>query len=423
MLALCLLLPAGASGGEIASVGVDDRDAGAYWTADRMEAAKPARPPAPAARAPREVRPPAESGGEKPRVVDPVASETYEVARLQEQVLEPETMASYSRSQVTDPRKRPFRTHGKVFFSLGGGDYVCSGTAVSSNNQSVVWTAGHCLFERGPGFARNWIFVPAYHDGQAPFGRWPARRLAAPAEWRQEENLKFDLGAAIVRRNGDGQALHHVVGSRGIGFDQPRSQRYAAFGYPSAPPFTGNRMYRCDAPLGGSDNPGGDGPPTMWIGCDMTAGASGGGWVADGRVLSVISYSYCVLLLCEDRLYGPYQSSVARSLYRSVRGKAHFCKGERVTHLGTGGDDKIIGTSRNDVIKARGGDDVIKARGRKDLVCAGPGNDVVRGGPGRDRLHGGGGNDRLVGGPGRDFCNGGPGRDRARGCERTKNIP
>ena len=50
--------------------------------------------------------------------------------------------------------------HGKVFFSDGAANYVCSGTALSSGNQSVVWTAGHCVNEGPGGFYTNWAFVP-----------------------------------------------------------------------------------------------------------------------------------------------------------------------------------------------------------------------------------------------------------------------
>src|SRR5258708_2979932 len=44
----------------------------------------------------------------------------------------------------------PLSTVGKVFFTTGAGqDAVCSGTAVVSNNHSVVDTARHCLYLYG----------------------------------------------------------------------------------------------------------------------------------------------------------------------------------------------------------------------------------------------------------------------------------
>ena len=69
--------------------------------------------------------------------------------------------------------------HGKVFFTDSGVNYVCSGTALTSGNKSVVWTAGHCVNE-GPGaYYTNWAFVPAYKDGARPYGTWAARDAAA----------------------------------------------------------------------------------------------------------------------------------------------------------------------------------------------------------------------------------------------------
>ena len=60
--------------------------------------------------------------------------------------------------------------HGKVFFTDSGVNYVCSGTALTSNNKSVVWTAAHCVNEGLGQYFTNWAFVPAYRDGARPYG-------------------------------------------------------------------------------------------------------------------------------------------------------------------------------------------------------------------------------------------------------------
>jgi hypothetical protein len=205
--------------------------------------------------------------------------------------------------------------HGKVFFTDGGTNYVCSGTALTSGNESVVWTAGHCVNE-GPGaYYTNWAFVPAYKDGARPYGTWAARTLLTTAPWRQSGDFGYDEGAAVVRTNGAGQTLTDVVGSRGAAFNQPAQQRYLAHGYPAAPPFTGGRMFICDANLALRDNSAN--PPTLGIGCDMTGGSSGGGWVVGNNVLSVTSYGYSNL---KKVLFGPYQGTVAQQLYTSAAG-------------------------------------------------------------------------------------------------------
>jgi V8-like Glu-specific endopeptidase len=223
-----------------------------------------------------------------------------------------------ARGKVTYPFTRyepsPYPAmHGKVFFTDNGVNYVCSGTALNSNNKSVVWTAGHCVNE-GPGdYFTNWAFVPAYKDGARPYGTWAAKTLLTTGSWRQSGDFGHDEGAAVVSANANGAALTTVVGGRGIAFDQPYELSYLAHGYPAAAPFTGGRMYICDSPYGRRDTSAN--PPTIGIGCDMNGGSSGGGWVVGGNVVSVTSYGYGNL---KNVLFGPHQDSVAAQLYASA---------------------------------------------------------------------------------------------------------
>ncbi|MGH2715059.1 MAG: trypsin-like serine peptidase [Thermoleophilaceae bacterium] len=206
----------------------------------------------------------------------------------------------------------PATTHGKVFFTLRGTNYVCSGTALNSSNRSVVWTAGHCLNE-GPGaFATNWAFVPAYRDGSRPFGTWTARTLMTTSAWGNQGDISYDLGAAVVSTSG-GTALTDAVGGRNVAFNYDRNQFYTSFGYPAAPPFTGGRLWLCESQLGASDPT--TSPQTMGIGCDMTGGSSGGGWIVGGSVYSVNSYGYSNQ---RNVMYGPYHGSVAQGLYNQA---------------------------------------------------------------------------------------------------------
>ena len=225
--------------------------------------------------------------------------------------------------QVENPQAAGTRAHGKVFFTIPGeGNFVCSGTAVNSKNRSLVWTAGHCVYDAGEEsegftnqFVTNFNFVPAYEDGEAPFGEWAAKRLATTDGWRRNANLHFDLGAAVVRKLG-GRKLQSRVGARGIGFYQPRDRLLRAIGYPAAAPFDGEREYRCTGRPDATDDPGGRGPRTNRIDCDMTGGSSGGGWVVGTTVVSVTSYGYTTDPL---HLYGPQMRGVAERLYKRVR--------------------------------------------------------------------------------------------------------
>lgn len=307
----------------------------------------------------------------------------------------------------------PTRAHGRIFFTIQGGsdpgDFVCSGTVADSPAQTIVWTAGHCVndAEFGGGFATNWTFVPGYRHGQRPFGTWFARELYTTRGWRDNINIRLDLGAAAVSRDGQGRGIEDVVGGLELAFGRPRDQLFTAFGYPTIPTlfrpeFDGERLWSCTSPRTADDNPPGSGPAPMRIDCDMTGGSSGGSWVAGGRIQSVTSYAYARDF---THLYGPYQGSIAEDLFAAAGGKEISCNRKPVTNLGGAGRQNYTGTAENDAFKLRGG------RDRADA------------GPGRDRLCGGGGRDLLAGGPGRDVCIGGDGKDRARHCEIERQIP
>jgi V8-like Glu-specific endopeptidase len=232
---------------------------------------------------------------------------------------------------VLKARRSPTRSHGKVFFSAGADNYECSGTAVRARSKSLVLTAAHCAYLNyllpGNGNAvGNWIFVPAYDNGRAPFGKWAASSLAAPAGWINSQPVisssgeitggdsRFDLGGVTVFRNG-GQSLQANVGGRRVGFRRPRRHRYTIFGYPAEHPFGGQREFSCSSRYHGADAVFGS-PPPIRVTCDMTAGASGGGWIdRKGRLVSVTSYSYS-----NDArsLYGPYFGTTLRDFYGSV---------------------------------------------------------------------------------------------------------
>jgi V8-like Glu-specific endopeptidase len=221
--------------------------------------------------------------------------------------------AAGSAVQVPPPyTSYPTRTNGKVFFSDGGSNYVCSGTALLSGNRSTVWTAGHCVHDGGGGFHTNWAFVPAYADGSRPYGTWTARQLLTTSAWASSGDFSYDLGAAAVSPV-NGAALTDVVGGRSIGFNYNRSQTYASHGYPAGSPFNGQRLWVCTSPLRYNDTSAN--PATMGIDCNMTGGSSGGGWIVGSSVYSVNSYGYRTL---PNVMFGPYQGSVAQSLYNAA---------------------------------------------------------------------------------------------------------
>ena len=212
--------------------------------------------------------------------------------------------------------------NGKVFFTLGGTNYVCSGTSVAaSTGPGLVWTAGHCTNE-GPGaYATNFMFAPGWVDGTAPYGKWAASSIATTSQWGGSGDFTYDVGAARVVPGAGAPpsgTLADIATPREMAFSYAvtvNSTRFKSYGYPAASPFNGQRQYTCDSTVSRRDGSSSAAP--MGIGCDMTGGSSGGGWMnASGQVGSVNSYHYQSI---KNVMFGPYQGSVAQSLYTSMR--------------------------------------------------------------------------------------------------------
>ncbi|WP_249138573.1 trypsin-like serine peptidase [Phycicoccus avicenniae] len=200
---------------------------------------------------------------------------------------------------------------GKVFFTLGGSNYVCSGTATDSANGDVVTTAGHCLNE-GPGaYATNFAFVPAYDNDSRPYGTWTAETLLTPSAWANSGDYNHDVGFAVMNENASGQSLTDVVGSYPIGFDLGYNRTFEAYGYPAASPYDGQDLWQCSGTAGVDTR----GTTDHRLPCSMTGGSSGGGWITDGTLNSVNSFGYRGET---DVMYGPYFGSVEEDVYTTA---------------------------------------------------------------------------------------------------------
>ena len=200
-------------------------------------------------------------------------------------------------------------TVGKVFFTQGGVDYVCSGNAVASGNGSTVATAGHCVNDGGT-WATNWVFVPGYDHGAAPYGTWAATDLVSTDQWVGQEDISYDVAFAKVAPDSGSGTLESVVGTTGIAFNQSRGLHYTAYGYPAAQPFDGQSLESCSG-TASEDTLGGT--LSQGIDCDMTGGSSGGPWFLDnGAQNSVNSFGYNTQ---KDVMYGPYYGQDAQDAY------------------------------------------------------------------------------------------------------------
>ncbi len=206
----------------------------------------------------------------------------------------------------------PVPNIGKVFFTLQGKNYVCSGNSVSAANGSVVATAAHCVHAGKGKYATNWVFVPAYQNGSAPYGQWTATMLTAPTQWTKRGDITYDTAFAKVAPL-NGRTLAATVGATPIAFNQARGLSYEAFGYPAAAPFNGQTLQSCAG--NASPDPYGQ-TQSQGIPCDMTGGSSGGPWfIGSGAQNSVNSFGYNNI---PDVMFGPYYGSVAQTTYATA---------------------------------------------------------------------------------------------------------
>jgi V8-like Glu-specific endopeptidase len=258
-------------------------EAGQFWTTARIRAAVPLEVTGPRLASDQGM---VRGRRGKPHRVDAVAARASEFGSDFE--------------AVADPTAPDYRVHGAIFMTLGIFGYArCSGTAVSSPDESVVITAGHCINSggrRGRWFKSRWVFVPGFRFGQRPFGVFPARRLDTTRQWRRSGSENFDVGAAVVGRNERGQTLGEAVGGVGIAWNLKPKQNFDVHGYPAEEPFDGETQRVCPAARFLGHDPGSfaePGPLNLAVDCEVTGGASGGGWVVDGDTLNgVTNYGY-----------------------------------------------------------------------------------------------------------------------------------
>jgi hypothetical protein len=277
----------------VTSSAVDSAGAADYWTADRMLTAIPGDVLAGKA---------LERGNlSSPLLVEKGKSTKVKASRAKQTLAQSET---------------PVKTVGKVFFTLAGANYVCSGNSVSAKNKSTVSTAGHCV-NQGPGaFATNFVFIPAYENGAAPYGQWTATSLHTPTQWSSGGDMTYDTGFAVVGRDTSGQYLADVVGASGVAFNQAYGLTYKSYGYPAASPFNGKTLKSCTGPA--SKDPYNNQFNTQGIPCDMNGGSSGGPWFigtsSSGPQNSINSYGYSGSAV----MYGPYWGTVIQQAYDSA---------------------------------------------------------------------------------------------------------
>ncbi|MEU0279884.1 hypothetical protein [Streptomyces sp. NPDC006195] len=253
---------------------------------------------------------------------------------------------------VNAPYRENAAEAGKLFFDGPEGSMVCSATVVEDpahpGKSNLVWTAGHCVHAgKTGGWYRNLAFVPSYNnDGlsTADLETAPKERIAPEgvwwADWAQTSEQWISQGAssggqgapydfAVIHvtpeKGGTGKSLEETVGSAlPVEFNAPATPQIDAMtatGYPAAPPFDGQKLFQCQ------DKPGrlsltADDPTMYRVGCTMTGGSSGGGWVANGADgTSALVSNTSIGPVTAGWLAGPRLGDVAKGVYDGVSEK------------------------------------------------------------------------------------------------------
>jgi len=213
---------------------------------------------------------------------------------------------------------------GKIFFTLDSQDFVCSGALVRSKHAYVVLTAAHCVRNGRGQWATNWTFVPGYDDGTDPYGQYTARRFFVSPRWTGPATGSERYDVAFVQ-----VTPVKEDGARSAGASAPAGLpiRFAArptgagpslayvFGYPALPPYSGLYANYCAGRAVASARR----PGSVATSCAMTAGDSGGPWLAGfspragtGTITAVTAYKLSGNL---RTLYGTVLGPSARALY------------------------------------------------------------------------------------------------------------
>jgi V8-like Glu-specific endopeptidase len=174
----------------------------------------------------------------------------------------------------------PKSTIGKLFFTLAGNNYVCSGSAIG---RSTVLTAGHCVSDGASHFATNFLFCPSWDNGvqNAALGCWTVTTAVTSVPWHTTGNADYDYACLVTATTGQKveKKMGNLTGWLGRAWNFVSGQAERTFGYAQAAPFNGGTLqttastewYSWDSRAGGQIS--------KIIGSDLSPGASGGPWI------------------------------------------------------------------------------------------------------------------------------------------------
>ncbi len=191
-------------------------------------------------------------------------------------------------AQYSADRAYPYRTVGKLFFSINGVPYLCSASVIQ---RRVVATAGHCVHtgNLASGFYSDFVFVPAYRDGAAPYKAWNWRFVTTTYTWatgnggvpNAADYAMIEFDDQPITTGGPAVKLGNVTGWLGWQTQSLIPNHTSKLGYPcnldncqKMQDVTSNSFQPTD-------------PNNVEYGSDARGGSSGGPWVQNFQVVQV----------------------------------------------------------------------------------------------------------------------------------------
>jgi len=183
----------------------------------------------------------------------------------------------------------PYRPAGKLFFKIGTGSFICSASLIKPG---LVVTAAHCVANYGrKQFYGSWQFVPGYRNGAAPFGVWGAKTAYILTAYYNGTDGCAVYGIVCP----DDVALIVLTGTPG--------KSAGWFGYWYGGGYTSNGLFQItqlgypagldnDAYMERTDSYGyrsATNSNNTIIGSNMNGGSSGGPWVENFGLASVLT--------------------------------------------------------------------------------------------------------------------------------------
>lgn len=233
---------------------------------------------------------------------------------------------------------------GKLFMTRyleeGAEDDYCTGTVISSDKESLVITAAHCIDPKDSSKpSEDIVFVPAYHAkddvGQLPFGDWHVISATAPECWLVDKNESCDQAILRVAKNAESnETLQHAVGSMGLTVggspergiktpEAPYMPPLTMHGYPEEDsrseedPPDNSRVHLCEGSTVAADQKAAFSGAVEMV-CDetITGGASGSAFIEQTQsgpsVIATFKSKYDV---DDDRLLAKLNDHITTRLY------------------------------------------------------------------------------------------------------------